>query len=139
MEITDKNKIRKVLVIKIRGIGDVILSTVLIDNLVKDFPNATIDYLTEKPGSIVVKNLKEIKRTIIFENVSLIKRLKQIFTIRKQKYDLVIDSFSNPSSAIITFFSKAKYRLGFPYRGRTYAYNIYGPKDRDKSHSARLL
>jgi ADP-heptose:LPS heptosyltransferase len=39
---------------------------------------------------------------------------------------------------LITFFSRAKYRAGFPYRGRKYAYNLFGPLERNKFHSAQL-
>jgi len=47
-----------------------------------------------------------------------------IKNIRKQKYDLIIDLFGNPRTALITFLSGAKYRFGFKFRGRNYAYNI---------------
>ena len=121
-----------------RGIGDVILSTIVLDNLRKDFPNAQIDFLTEKASKPALENLDIINEIILFNRKSTSKRILQLFQIRKRKYDLIFDFFSNPSTALITFFSGAKYRAGFPYEGRKYAYNIFGPPERDKYHAAQL-
>ncbi len=137
MAIKDKN-IKRILIIKLRGIGDVILSTVILKNLKAEFPDAKIDYLTEKPSKEALSNIKEIDEILLLDRKSNIQKIKQIFNIRKRKYDLVFDFFSNPTTAQITFLSRAKYRVGFPYRGRKYAYNIYGPSDRNKFHAADL-
>ena len=56
--------------------------------------------------------------------------------IRKEKYDLLLDLWSNPRSALITFLSGVKYRVGFAYRGRKYAYNILATSGRGAEHSA---
>ncbi len=137
-KIIDKNSVEKILLIKLRGIGDVVLSTVIFDSLKKKFPNAAIDFLTEKPGSEALKNMSLLNETIIFNRKSTWQRLKLFPFIRSKKYDLVIDLFSNPATAQITFFSGAKYRIGFPYKGRKYAYNFYGPCERSKYHAAQL-
>lgn len=130
--------IKKILIIKLRGIGDVILSTVILDSLKDAFPNAQIDFLTEKPGVSILKELPHINEVIVFNRKSTIERTLQLYKIRSKRYDFVIDLFSNPATALITFFSGAKYRAGFPYRGRKYAYNILGPAERDKFHAADL-
>ena len=134
----NKEKINKILIIKLRGIGDVVLSTIVIDNLRKDFPDAQIDYLVEKPSEPGLAGLKDINRVLLFERHDFWKKVSLIFQIRKAKYDLIFDFFTNPSTALITFLSGAEYRVGFPYRGRKYAYNLYGPEERGKYHSAQL-
>lgn len=134
----DKSKINKILIIKLRGIGDVVLSTVVIDNLKIDFPNAQIDYLVESPSAPGLRGIKQINRVLIFERFDFWSKVSLIKSIRKNHYDLVLDFFSNPSTAIITYLSEAKYRLGFPYKGRRYAYNLFGPNERAKFHAAQL-
>ncbi len=134
----NKEKIKKILIIKLRGIGDVVLSTIVIDNLRKDFPKAQIDYLVEAPSQPGLSGLKEIKQVLIFDRKNFWKKVSLILQIRKIKYDLVLDFFTNPSTALVTFFSGAKFRVGFPYRGRKYAYNLFGPAERGKYHSAVL-
>ncbi|MCX6167956.1 MAG: glycosyltransferase family 9 protein [Ignavibacteriales bacterium] len=133
-----KEKVKKILIIKLRGIGDVVLSTIVIDNLRKDFPKAQIDYLVESPSQPGLSGLKEIKQVLIFDRNNFWNKVSMVLQIRKNKYDLILDLFSNPSTALVTFFSGAKYRVGFPYRGRRYAYNLYGPAERGKYHSALL-
>ena len=134
----NKEKINKILIIKLRGIGDVVLSTIVLDNLRKDFPNARIDYLVEKPSEPGLLGLDGINHVLLFERNDFRKKVSLIFQIRKTKYDLIFDFFTNPSTAIITFLSGAEYRVGYPYRGRKYAYNLYGPEERGKYHSAQL-
>ncbi len=134
----NKKKIKKILIIKLRGIGDVVLSTIVIENLRYDFPETQIDYLVEFPSQPGLSGLKEINDVLIFDRTNFWKKLALILKIRRRKYDLVLDFFSNPSTALVAFFSGAKYRAGFPYRGRRYAYNLLGPEERDKHHSAIL-
>lgn len=134
----DKTEIKRILIIKLRGIGDVILSTIVLKNLKSQFPSAVIDYLTEKPSRDALSNIPEVNDILLYNRKSAVQKIKQILEIRRRGYDLVFDFFSNPSTAQITFLSGAKYRVGFPYRGRKYAYNLFGPADRDKYHAADL-
>jgi len=60
--------------------------------------------------------------------------VKTAFKIRKEKYDLLIDSWVNPRSAMISFLSGVKYRIGYAYRGRKFAYNILATSERGANH-----
>lgn len=134
----DKSKVRRILCIKLRGIGDVILSTVVFDNLREEFPNARIDYLTEPPSKAALEKLPFLNEIVLYKKNETFDGLKTISKVYFNNYDLVLDFYSNPRTAMITYFSRAKYRAGFPYRGRTYAYNLLGPAERDKFHAAQL-
>lgn len=133
-----KENVKRILVIKLRGIGDVVCSTIVLDNLRQNFPTATIDFLTEKPSSFGLNGLPQLNDVLIFNRKSLLERIKLAWQIRKKNYDLVFDFFGNPSSAQITFFSGSKVRVGFPFRGRKYAYNLLGPEERSTWHNAIL-
>jgi lipopolysaccharide heptosyltransferase II len=138
MKKLQKANIQKILIIKPRGIGDVVLSTIVLDNLKIQFPNASIDYLTERPSNQFLELLPQINNVIILKKSTLFEKLKTVGEIRKNKYDLVFDFYSNPFTAQLTKLSGAKYRAGFPYRGRKYAYNLFGEEERAKYHSAIL-
>lgn len=133
MEI-DNNKIKKILCIKPRGIGDIILSTVILENLLAYFPNAKIDYLVEKFARDSVENNPFINKVLTMNESEF--PLRVALRIRKENYDMILDLWSNPRSAQITFLSGIKYRVGFAYRGRKYAYNIQGTGKRGAVHSA---
>lgn len=134
----ESKEINKILVIKLRGIGDVVLSTIILESLKLNFPNAKIDFLTEKPSNFLLEPLNFVNNIYLFKKKTFNERIDTFLKIRKQKYDLVLDFYSNPGTAQITLFSGAKYRAGFPYKGRKYAYNLFGPKERDKYHAADL-
>lgn len=133
-----KKEIKKIGILKPRGIGDVVLSTVVIDNLISEFPGVELYYLTEAPSVPAVNPLKQISGVIKLELKNFFGLLRSIRKIRKEKFDLLFDFYSNPKTAQITLLSGAKYRAGFPYRGRKYAYNIYGPSERGIFHAAQL-
>lgn len=134
VEKINKSEIKKILCIKPRGIGDIILSTIILDNLHSYFPSAEIHYLTEEFAIDAISTHHLVWKVLSFKkNDSLISILKKI---RSERYNLVFDLWSNPRTAQITFLSGAKYRVGFAYRGRKYAYNIKADVGRGDYHSA---
>lgn len=130
--------IKRILIIKLKGTGDVILSTVMIKNIAEAFPNAELHYLTERPSIPILEAIPEITKVIPYLPQKKSGGIQAIARVVRNRYDLVIDAYSNPRTALITFLSSAKYRLGFPYRGRKYAYNFFGPSQRTKYHAAEL-
>ncbi len=133
-----KENVKKILIVKPRGIGDVVLSTIIIDSILNNFPNAILDFATEKPSNILLENDSRLNKIIIIKNKTVLQRIKFFFKIRKKKYDFVFDFYSTPTTAQLAFISGAKYRAGFPFRGRKYAYNILGPSRTDNIHAADL-
>lgn len=136
--IIDKKKVKRILCIKLRGIGDVVLSTNVITNLRNNFPDAQIDFLTEPPSKSVLQFNPHLHEILYFDKKKKYGSFSVIFDVMKKQYDLVIDLYSNPRSAVITYLSFASYRAGFPYKGRGYAYNLKGPLNRVKYHNAEL-
>lgn len=129
-----KEDIKKILCIKPRGIGDIVLSTIVLENLKDYFPSAEIHYLTEEFAKLSVANNPLVKKVVTYKKSDFI--FYTLIKVRKEKYDLIFDFWSNPKTAQITFFSGAKYRVGFAYRGRRYAFNIKSVTDRGNVHSA---
>jgi len=125
------NNINRILIIKLRAIGDVVLSTIVIQNLRSAFPNARIDFLTEDYCSQVVEGNPHINHVLVLhrkKNRSLpwFRRwqndIRFLLHVKRQHYDLVFDFFGNPRSAFLTFISGARQRVGYDYRIRRLAY-----------------
>ena len=121
--ILDKSKINKILIIKFGSLGDLLLMTPVLPNLRFYFPDAEIDIFTLKSSRDILIDNPYITRVLTYipgTNTSwfLIKN------IRKKKFDLVIDLYCNPRTAFITYLSGARYKFGFRFFGRNYAYNI---------------
>ncbi len=124
----------QVLVIKPRAIGDVLLSTPVLKNLHAAFPHLQIDFLCETFASDVVTGNPALRNVITFHKKHD-STLSIIRNIRKRKYDVVIDLFANPRTAMITRWSGAPHRIGFPFRGRAYAYTILVPPRGGEVHN----
>lgn len=129
-----KEEIKKILCIKPRGIGDIILSTIVLENLKAEFPDSQIHYLTEEFAKRAVENNPFVLKILTFNKKDFV--LSVIKKVRKEKYDLVFDFWSNPKTAQITFLSRAKYRVGYEKRGRKYAYNYLGKNGTMGKHAA---
>ena len=130
----DRSKVNKILIIKPAVIGDVLLATPVIENLRMNFPDAEINFLTQKfCGEVLTDNpyLSKV-RTYDLEYDSTSFLIKHI---SRQKYDLVIDLFGNPRTAIVTYFSDAKYKVGFKFNWRRFAYNIKLDPRRKELHN----
>lgn len=137
MTLLTSNKKLKILIIQLRQLGDVILTTPLARQVRKIYPNAEIHFLTEKLGSHVYKYNKNVDELIVIPNkMNVFQLLKTYLQIRKQKYDIVIDCFSNPKSSQFTFFSGAAQRIGFAFSGRKFAYNKLIPPHYNNEYSA---
>lgn len=119
----NREKIKKILIIKFGGIGDILLTTPVLPNLKNFFPEAEINFLTLRHSRDILIDNPYLTRAFTYDPKED-KSWCLIKNIRSQSYDLVIDLFGNPRTALITFLSGAKYRFGFKFRGRDYAYNI---------------
>lgn len=130
----NKKEIKKILIIKPRGIGDIIHSTIVLENIKAYFPSAQIHYLTEEFAKRAVENNPFVRNVITFDKKDFLPKI--VSKIRKEKYDLVFDFWSNPKTAQITFLSGAKYRAGLDKRGRRYAYNIKASSNNPDLHAS---
>ena len=115
----------KILIIKFRNIGDVLLSTPLISNLHDIYPNSKIDVALNKGCEDMVSDNPNINNIIIYDRprikkLSLLSQLKEEirFTrnIRNNHYDMVINLTEGDRGAQLAFLSGASKKLGFPVR-----------------------
>jgi heptosyltransferase-3 len=115
--------IKRILVIKLRAIGDVLLSTIVLKNLRHHFLDAQIDFLTEPASREVLEGNTAVDNVVVFDRAND-GAVTFLWGLRTRHYDLVIDLFGNPRTALMTYLSGARYRVGYEFRGRRYAYNI---------------
>lgn len=123
----------KILVIQQKAIGDVLVGSILCDNLRKGFPKATIDYLIYEATEPVIRGSKSIDRLILFRpkhRKSKIEFLKLAFKIRKEKYDLIIDAYSKLESWVIVLLSGVSRRISHKKKARNFLYTDPVPFER---------
>jgi lipopolysaccharide heptosyltransferase II len=133
----NKEAVEKILVLKPRAIGDVVLSTAVLPNLKGEFPHARIDFLTESFVYPVLEGNPYIDNILTY-TPGRDSSLAVILRVRKNRYDLVIDLFANPRTAVITLLSGARYRVGYPFKWRRLAYNILVQPRGDRVHNVEF-
>ncbi len=113
----------KFLLIQLRRIGDVLMTTPSIRLLQESFPEAQLVFLTEAPADQVLRENPYLAEILILNRQQTIRESVDFFRmIRQQQFEVVIDFFGNPRSALLSRFSGAPIRIGFDFRGRNWAY-----------------
>ncbi|MWB94793.1 lipopolysaccharide heptosyltransferase family protein [Flavobacterium sp. GA093] len=122
----------KILVIQQKMIGDVLISSILCNNLRTAYPDAQIDYLVYASTTPVLEGNPNIDNIILFEEKHR-KSKKELFNlglkIRKESYDLLIDAYSKLESWILVFMSNAKRKISYKKPGRNFLYTDNVPFD----------
>lgn len=125
----------KILVIQLKQIGDVLLSSPIISSLRRKYPEAVIDYAVYDYTLGVVENNPNIDNFIILNKKhreSKLELFKLLWQIQQKKYDIVIDVLAKIESALLTFFSRAPIRIGYNKRLRKLAYNRIIDQNRER-------
>jgi len=122
--------IKKILVVQFYQIGDVLLTTPLIRALKNEFPDAEIHFCANKLPSKLLENNPYISKIIInpAKSNEIIKSLKFYLSLKKENYDLVIDTLGTNGTAILSYLTAAKFRFGWDLRIRKMFYNIVIPR-----------
>ena len=97
-------------------IGDVLASSILCNNLKLIYPDAQVDYLIYPFTKPVVENNPNIDHLILFKDEfrkSKKALLKFLISIRKAKYDIVIDAYGKLESNLVVGMSGAKTKIGW--------------------------
>ena len=106
---------KKILVIQNKRIGDVLISSVIANNIKKVFPNSEVVYFVYDYTTGVLENNQNIDQVISVKEKELKKigkLVKTIQKIRKERYDIIFDPYAKFQSRMICLFSGAKYRIG---------------------------
>lgn len=133
----------RILVIRLRMAGDLILTTPALAALRRAFPDAEIDLLVERRLRELVDENPALTRVIPLDPGagSIISTLNYM---RARSYDFAIDFHSIPKTAWLAFLSGARYRLGYrwPDRGFLYTEAVEPPaafSEHSVTTSMRLL
>lgn len=106
-------------------IGDVLISSIICNNLRKAYPDAQIDYLVYESTTPVLEGNTKIDNIILFQEIHRKNKkafLKLALQIRSTKYDLLIDAYSKLESWLIVLLSGAKRKISYKKKGRTFLY-----------------
>jgi predicted lipopolysaccharide heptosyltransferase III len=116
----------KILLVRLRLIGDVVFTTPAIGALRRRFPHARITYLVEAPAEPVVRHHPGIDEIIVVERPRGLARVRYDIALARQlrarHFDLVIDFHGGPRSGFLTWMTGAPQRIGYALPGRSWSY-----------------
>lgn len=105
---------RRILVVQLRRLGDVVLTSALLKDLRHAYPSATIDLLTEPKAAELVRGNPYVSEIVPYDRAASWRMLRDI---RRRKYDAILDLQSSPRTALLAWCSGATRRVGWKIRG----------------------
>jgi ADP-heptose:LPS heptosyltransferase len=116
----------KVLLIRLRLIGDVVFTTPIIRALRRAMPDARLTYLVECESAAVVRDNPHLDELIVIRRSRGVARvaddLRLARRLRSERFDIVIDMHGGPRSGWLTLATGAAQRIGYDIPGRQWMY-----------------
>src|SRR6266516_419209 len=131
----------RILLVRLRQIGDVVFTTPAIHALRRRFPDAHLAYIVEPVAAPVVLHNPHLNDVIVaprarglrgvIADVGLGRRLEAA------RYDIAIDFHGGPRASLLTWLSGAPTRIGYEIVGRSWMYTrrIARPRELRRRHS----
>ncbi len=113
----------KVLIIKLRSIGDVIQNTVIFSPIKKAWPDAHLTLIVEPPSYDIVRYHPAINEILIFDKSTIGKQIKFYWKLFRERYDIAIDMHEGPRGAGMCLLSFAAFKVGHKFAPRSFVYN----------------
>jgi heptosyltransferase-1 len=131
----------KILLIRLRLIGDVVFTTPAIRALRRRFPDAHVTYLVEPDAAPVVRGNPHLDRVLVVPRPTgrarLLADVQLAARLRAERFDLVIDFHGGPRSSWLTLATGARRRIGYTVSGRSWMYTerVARPRQLRARHS----
>ena len=116
----------RILITRMKFIGDVVLTTPVIRSVRTAYPHAYIAYMGEKGAVSLLEHNPNLDEIIPFDfsRPTVIEQPRVALLLRRRKFDLVLDLFGNPRSALLSYLSGAGTRVGADRKGRGKFYTL---------------
>ena len=125
-----------ILIVHTGQIGDNLLTTPVIRSIRKSLPDAYIAFLTTPQNYHVFTYNPHLDEIILLDKAMPAGDYTRfLLTIKKRRFDMVLDYLGNPRTAFITWFSNAERRIGYNLRLRKYAYTTVVRRDPSPKYS----
>ena len=115
-----------ILVVRLRLVGDVALTTPLLRALRRTFPDARLTYVVEPAAAPILHGNPHVSSVVVVPKGRGLARIRQDLSaaraLRRARFDVAIDLHGGPRAAWFTLASRAPMRIGYDITGRTWVY-----------------
>ena len=120
---------RRLLVIRHRAAGDLLLTTPALRALRAALPGCRIEVLVARGLGEILQGNPDVDGVIEFDRRSPGSQLALYARLVRGGWDAVLDLVSNPRSAWMTALTRARLRAGYAIAGRDWAYTLAVPRE----------
>ncbi len=125
----------KILLVRLRLIGDVVFTTPAVTAIRDAFPEAEITYLVEPAAAPVVQGHPGIDVVKVVPHLRGWRRIAADLALarelRRARFDLVVDFHGGPRASFLTWATGAPRRVGYAVKGRSWMYTEVVPRPAD--------
>ena len=114
----DWSTVRKVLLVRLRSIGDTVLATPSVVALKRFLPHVQVDVLVEDWVAPLLDYHPHIDNVVVLERGGVMGRARVARELRANKYDVVYNLHGGTTATFLTRATGARHRVGF----KTYQY-----------------
>src|SRR5215216_6128153 len=114
----DWSEVRKVLLVRLRSIGDSVLATPSVVALKRFLPRVQVDVLVEDWVAPLLDHHPHIDNVVVLERGGLMSRARVARELRASNYDVVYNLHGGTTATFLTRATGARHRVGF----KTYQY-----------------
>jgi len=126
-----------ILLVRLRLIGDVVLTTPLIAALRRRYPNSRLTYVVEAAAAPVVRGNRNLTHIVVVPKTRGTARIRDDLALarrlRRERFDIAIDLHGGPRAAWLTWSSGAPVRIGYRITGRSWMYTHVVARPRDEA------
>jgi lipopolysaccharide heptosyltransferase II len=126
-----------ILLVRLRLIGDVVLTTPLVAALRRRYPDAQLTYVVEAAAAPVVRGNRNLTHIVVAPKTRGFARVADDLALarrlRRGRFDIAIDLHGGPRAAWLTLASGAPVRIGYRITGRSWMYTHVVPRPRDEA------
>lgn len=136
----DWQSVHRVLIVRLRSIGDTVLTTPSLYALKRFLPHASIDILLEDWVAPLLEGHPHVDNVITVEKARPSSRLGVARQLRRNRYDVVYNLHGGTTSTFLTWATRAKHRVGYENYQYARLHNHRAQSSsalwgRDKTHS----
>jgi lipopolysaccharide heptosyltransferase II len=131
----------RILIVRLRQIGDVVFTTPAVAALRRQYPDAHLTYLVEPSAAPIVAGNPHLDEVMIAPRrggiAGILADVSLGWRLRLAKYDLAIDFHGGPRASLLTLMSGAPRRIGYNVAGRQWMYTdvVARPRELRRRHS----
>jgi len=106
----------KILVVRLSSLGDILHTLPGVAALREAFPSARIDWVVQRKWASLLEGCAAVNSVIPFDPIPIGRVVACVRRLRATRYDVAVDFQGLYKSALLTYFSGARRRVGFDWQ-----------------------